>query len=146
MGGSATPTTPETNRVSLADIYSLTTDDPGDIVAAGDIDPGELLAAWIDRPAWMADAACRGQDPEVFFLERGSRTDLARAICATCPVHAACLRYALDDPDLVGVWGGHPRSSSLLLSQITQISGCTTVSMSSFFLDFIGRRTSKGAS
>src|SRR5690606_28748790 len=39
----------------------------------------------------------------------------------------------------------HPSSSSLCGSQITQRSGCTTVSMSSFFRDLPGRRTSKGA-
>jgi Transcription factor WhiB len=26
--------------------------------------------------------------------------------CAECPVRTECLRYALADPDLVGVWGG----------------------------------------
>lgn len=104
--GGATPNTPETNRVTLADIYTMTTDDPADILAASNVAPMELLAAWIHRPEWMARTACRGEDPAPFFAERGTRADVARAICATCPVHAACLRYALDDPDLVGVWGG----------------------------------------
>lgn len=90
--------------MSLAETFDLYGTDPAEMVAAAEVDPGELLARWIDRPAWMDRAACRGENVATFFTQRGGRTDLARAICATCPVHAVCLRYALDDPDLDGIW------------------------------------------
>lgn len=92
--------------MSLAEIFDVYRTDPADVLAAYDIEPGELLTRWVTRPGWMERAACRGEDTDAFLIERGPRTDVARAICAVCPVHAACLRYALDDPDLVGIWGG----------------------------------------
>ncbi len=92
--------------MNLADLFSFAMADPADIVAAAEIEPGELLAALVDRPEWMQRAACRGEALEVFFPARGTNTVAqARAACETCPVHAACLRYALDDPELQGVWG-----------------------------------------
>ena len=38
------------------------------------------------RQPWMAEAACRGLDVQLFFPERGELTDQARAVCARCPV------------------------------------------------------------
>lgn len=60
----------------------------------------------VSAPAWHRDAACRGLDPEVFFTERGERTDAPKAICAGCPVRVECLEYALDNREPIGVWGG----------------------------------------
>lgn len=72
-----------------------------------DREPADLLAAYATlRPAWMAHAACQGEHTGLFFPERGQRPDKARAICDTCPVHAVCFRYALDNPTLLGVWAG----------------------------------------
>lgn len=58
-------------------------------------------------PDW-ANAACRGHDPELFFPHVGSLHGVAdaRAVCARCPIVRDCLVYALDDPTLIGVWGG----------------------------------------
>ena len=56
--------------------------------------------------AWRASAACRGSDPEVFFIERGQDDRPAKAICAGCPVREACLEYALAGGETFGVWGG----------------------------------------
>ena len=42
---------------------------------------------------WMANAACKDMDPDLFFPERptGSHAyDRARAICASCPVLEEC--------------------------------------------------------
>jgi len=57
-------------------------------------------------PSWMAEAACRGCDPALFYSERGSWTEVADAkrICRECPVKAECLEYGLREP--VGIWGG----------------------------------------
>jgi WhiB family redox-sensing transcriptional regulator len=58
------------------------------------------------RPAWQADAACRGTDPNLWFPERGATLAEARQVCAGCPVRAECLEWALDNNQSLGVWGG----------------------------------------
>lgn len=64
------------------------------------------LTKLLGRPAWMKRAACRGQDPALFFPSIGERTDRAKAICAGCKVREECLEYALADPESAGVWAG----------------------------------------
>lgn len=59
----------------------------------------------------MRHAACRDQDPELFFSQKsgnGSRADAARAvqICGQCPVIAQCRQYAKDIRACYGVFGG----------------------------------------
>lgn len=58
--------------------------------------------------SWMREGSCLGCDPDLFFPERGSMTDLAaaKAICATCPVREQCLDYAIRNSEHTGVWGG----------------------------------------
>lgn len=62
---------------------------------------------------WWQRAACRDRNAELFFHsdhERGPsramRTAKAKAVCATCPVVALCLEYALAQPEPYGIWGG----------------------------------------
>lgn len=54
---------------------------------------------------WMQDALCAQTDPELFFPELGGSTHAAKAICAKCPVRAACLAFAVEHVEY-GVWGG----------------------------------------
>jgi len=56
---------------------------------------------------WMADAACPGVDPEIFFPARGDTlaAQKAKAVCSGCPVRAACLDWILD---VEAVEGGQP--------------------------------------
>jgi len=62
-------------------------------------------------PDWT-NAACRTErDPEIFFPhegERGGPTKVAAAkrVCARCPLHTACLNWALETRQDFGVWGG----------------------------------------
>jgi WhiB family redox-sensing transcriptional regulator len=55
---------------------------------------------------WMAEGSCRDQPPSLFFPSDGVGVDRARKICATCPVKAECLEYALSNRIDHGVWGG----------------------------------------
>ena len=56
---------------------------------------------------WEDRALCAEIDPELFFPEtRGASPRDARRICAACEVRAECLAYALEHPELQGVWGG----------------------------------------
>lgn len=77
-----------------------------------------------DRWDWQFEGACRGQDPESFFLDphmRGpskrKREQSAIAVCNTCPVKQACLDHALKVPEVYGVWGGMNEENRSLLAK-----------------------------
>ncbi|NIH87879.1 WhiB family transcriptional regulator [Amycolatopsis granulosa] len=60
---------------------------------------------------WRTSAACRDEDPELFFpvseMGPGARqVARAKAVCASCPVRAECLAYALDAGLDNGIFGG----------------------------------------
>ena len=59
----------------------------------------------VDRGAWRVHARCAEVDPELFFPDKGGSTAIAKSICRTCPVVDECLEYAMDNPDLMGIWG-----------------------------------------
>ena len=64
------------------------------------------------RPAWHADAACRGQTDVMFpVAEHGHRLDTtaARALCDRCPVQAPCAEQGRTER--YGVWGAGGSSS-----------------------------------
>lgn len=44
--------------------------------------------------------------PELFFDTYGRALELARELCAACPVREACLAEALQRGEPHGVWGG----------------------------------------
>src|SRR5215475_2614241 len=55
---------------------------------------------------WMAVGNCREESPSLFFPSDGVGVEVARRICATCPVKSPCLEYALANGIDHGVWGG----------------------------------------
>ena len=55
---------------------------------------------------WMRLGNCQQHPPQVFFPSDGVGVEVARRICATCPVKEACLEYALYHRIDHGVWGG----------------------------------------
>ena len=55
---------------------------------------------------WMRRGNCRDHPPATFFPSDGVGVDVARRICATCPVKTPCLEYALRNGVDHGVWGG----------------------------------------
>ena len=56
--------------------------------------------------AWMANGNCRSETPSKFFPSDGVGVEVARKVCATCPVKSPCLEYALRNGIDHGVWGG----------------------------------------
>jgi WhiB family transcriptional regulator, redox-sensing transcriptional regulator len=61
------------------------------------------------RPApgvWAEQAACSGCSPDLFYPERGGRTEEAKKVCAICPVRKECLDHALAAGEVHGIWGG----------------------------------------
>ncbi|HEX3621337.1 MAG TPA: WhiB family transcriptional regulator [Acidimicrobiales bacterium] len=59
-----------------------------------------------DPEAWRQDAACRDLDTAIFFPDTEGEAELAKAVCASCPVREACLEFALVTRQDDGVWGG----------------------------------------
>ncbi len=57
---------------------------------------------------WRSNAACRGEDTDMFFPGRGEwqRVQAAKAICAGCPVRDECLEESLVNGDRHGIFGG----------------------------------------
>lgn len=55
---------------------------------------------------WINQRACTTADLEVFFPTRGQSVASAKAICAECPVQGECLKYALANTEVWGIWGG----------------------------------------
>lgn len=68
------------------------------------------VSEW-DDDGWRDRAACRLIEADLFFPagSTGSAVDQiqsAKAVCRTCPVTDACLRFALETNQEAGVWGG----------------------------------------
>ncbi len=60
---------------------------------------------------WRNSAACRTEDPDLFFPIGTSgpallQTEQAKAVCRRCPVREQCLQWALRTGQSIGVWGG----------------------------------------
>jgi len=51
------------------------------------------------------DLPCR-KEPELFFAESPQDVELAKSLCAECPIRRACLAGALERREPWGVWGG----------------------------------------
>lgn len=61
---------------------------------------------------WQEHAACRGEDPELFFPASTSGPDherqirAAKAVCELCTVRFECLQDAMGRHAQDGIWGG----------------------------------------
>ena len=61
---------------------------------------------YLERPEWMADAACIGKPQAWWFPSRGEESSRAKETCAGCPVLDTCREYALGKGEHHGIWGG----------------------------------------
>jgi len=48
---------------------------------------------------------CQRQ-PELFFAVHGRALEMAKGLCASCPIRETCLSEALERGEPHGVWGG----------------------------------------
>lgn len=60
---------------------------------------------------WRHRAECLNEDPELFFPIGSSgpamaQVERAKAVCERCDVQEVCLKWALDNNQDAGVWGG----------------------------------------
>jgi hypothetical protein len=84
--------------------------------SAGWDNPERVLA--VERPEWQIKSLCKGSDtPEIFFPSPGDTEALkaAKATCGQCPVIQDCLKYALDNNERSGIWGGKSTRERLLI-------------------------------
>lgn len=85
-------------------------------------DPIGTLSALITGPkqTWTSDAACADPqvDPDIFHAPVYDKLEIrrAQAVCGTCPVAQQCLKWALDEKEPHGIYGGltSPQRRSLL--------------------------------
>lgn len=87
----------------------------------------------IPAPAttWQDEAACAGMPQALFFPEPVDGKlpafvyEQGRRVCARCPVADQCLRYALDNGETDGLWGGlTPTARRGLVGERTFESRC----------------------
>jgi WhiB family redox-sensing transcriptional regulator len=69
----------------------------------------KLMRSW--TMDWRHRAACRDEDPELFFPIGNTGPALlqiedAKAVCRRCDVIDQCLQWALESGQDAGVWGG----------------------------------------
>lgn len=72
---------------------------------------------------WQDDARCFGLIDGRFFPKRGQNKLVkeAKAICHRCPVELECLRFALENNEKFGVWGGTSERERRLIRRSLRI-------------------------
>lgn len=91
----------------VASTTSSTSNDPGAQGAPGVI--GDRLTFGTESEFEQLVSTlipCRANDAELWFAERTEEVELAKALCAGCPVREGCLAGALERQEPWGVWGG----------------------------------------
>ena len=63
--------------------------------------------------SWQLQANCRSSDPNLFFHPEGERgrararrQEMAKQVCAGCPVATECREHSLVFREPFGIWGG----------------------------------------
>jgi len=73
--------------------------------------------------SWRHRAACRFEEPELFFPVGTGEPALrqfaeAKSVCRRCPVVSSCLTWALETRQHSGVWGGMSEDERRGLRQV----------------------------
>jgi WhiB family redox-sensing transcriptional regulator len=83
----------------------------------------------VENWEWQQQGACQSLPSEMFFHpdgERGprrrNRENTAKAVCASCPVIAACRSHALSVQEPYGIWGGLSEDDRLAIIESNQTS------------------------
>lgn len=64
------------------------------------------MEAFEIHESWRFEAACHESAEIDFFGDDPAELEMAKKVCAGCPVVDECLAYALDTNQTEGVWGG----------------------------------------
>lgn len=74
----------------------------------------------VEPGPWVQQAACQGHGGDAWMDDHpGVPTAHAIAVCAACPVQAACLAHALAHDEPWGVWGGLTTRERIALHLVT---------------------------
>lgn len=65
--------------------------------------------------------ACLGEDTNLFYSESFKDHQEALKFCARCAVQSQCLDYAMNKPEIYGVWGGRTAIQRTLLRKTSSI-------------------------
>jgi WhiB family redox-sensing transcriptional regulator len=88
-----------------------------------DGDPPTLADYIPLRPAWISSsmpvAICR---PMFSFRLSSATKDAAKAVCEPCPVRAECLEFAVDHPDVKGIWAATDERERMALRKLRRAS------------------------
>jgi WhiB family redox-sensing transcriptional regulator len=73
---------------------------------------------------WRHAAKCLGQDPELFFPIGNTgpavqQIDEAKTVCRICEVSDVCLKWALENNQDYGIWGGQSEDERRALKRRT---------------------------
>lgn len=90
------------------------------------------LAAWrslrqqLSQSQWRNHAACLGKNTELFFAPgkgrlRPGQAAIGRSICTACLVSLQCLKWAVDNREQYGMWGGKTEKERKGLSSDTRV-------------------------
>lgn len=64
----------------------------------------------IESPDWHEDAECAKPVNRIyienFFANKPAQQWEAKKLCGECPVRAECLKWALEEKQIWGIWGG----------------------------------------
>lgn len=66
---------------------------------------------------WRHRAACRDEDPDLFFTETLAAVEEAKAVCRRCPVRLSCLDWAVETGQTGGVFGGATEDERRVLAR-----------------------------
>lgn len=70
----------------------------------------EKLLEFSRQESWMETALCREIGGDFWHPDEGEgqtyATNRALEICRDCPVRVQCLSYAMNNNEMLGVWGG----------------------------------------
>lgn len=72
---------------------------------------------------WTGQAACREEDPELFFplglgVDAMVQIVVAKGICGGCAVRERCLDWARENRIEHGIWGGHTEDERLSMRRV----------------------------
>lgn len=66
----------------------------------------DQVSSRLSLGTWRRHAACRGRLDLEWIDPTPEQADRCRAVCAACPVLAACQLFALTTGEPWGIWGG----------------------------------------
>jgi WhiB family redox-sensing transcriptional regulator len=64
---------------------------------------------------WATYGACNYQPRNLMYTKGAKRVQKAKKVCATCPVAAECLEWAIENDEIFGIWGGMTRRERMQL-------------------------------